>query len=253
MKSSPKVSVITPCFNAGPSIKDTIESVINQTFLDWEMLIIDDCSTDNSVEIINALSDGDERIRLIKNDIRSGSPSLPRNIGIDNATGKYIAFLDSDDIWFPNKLEEQVRFMEKNKVSFCYSDYEKMDCNGVRNDRIVRMPKKASFWDVIESCVIPCLTVVLSKEVIGTNRFKNLPKEDWVFWLDILRTNGVYAQNCGNVLALYREQKGSRSANKILMVRNQWYILRNEEGVKPILAFYFMFQYILHGIIKYLK
>lgn len=246
------VSIITPCYNAESYISHTIESVLSQSFKDWEMLIVDDCSKDNSRKIIEQYSTKDSRIKYFKTDSPSGSPSLPRNIGIGNASGKYIAFLDADDIWFPDKLEKQVKFLETNNYSFVYSDYEKMNYLGERNNRVIKMPDCSTFWDVIETCTIPCLTVLMTREIIGQTRFKSIPKEDFAFWLDILK-KGVNAYNAGETLALYREQQQSRSSNKFDMIRNQWIVLRKIEGVKPFVASYFMFQYIIHGFLKFLK
>lgn len=142
--------------------------------------------------------------------------------------------------------------MEKNDYQFVYSDYEKMDFAGQRNNRIISMPAQSSFWDVVETCTIPCLTAILTKDIIGDSRFLNIPKEDFAFWLTILKKN-VNAYNTGMVHALYREQRQSRSSNKYQMIKNQWYVLRNIEGVKPLVASYFMFKYLFHGLSKYLK
>lgn len=249
---TPLVSIITPCHNAGAYLSHTIESVINQTYSNWEMLIVDDCSTDNSAEIIKQYSLNNPRIRYLKTEKPSGSPALPRNIGIDNSKGEYIAFLDSDDLWYPEKLECQVEYAQKNDYQFVYADYEKMDFDGHQDDRFIRMPQKSTFWDVLETCTIPCLTVMMTREIIGRTRFKDIPKEDFVFWLDILK-KGVAARNCGKVLASYRVLKGSRSSNKFAMIKNQWYVLRKIEGVKIPIAVYFMSKFLFYGFSKYLK
>ena len=167
----PLISIITPCYNAAPFIAQTIESVLAQTYPHWEMLIVDDCSTDRSVEVIQAYVNRDSRIKYFKTDHSSGSPSLPRNIGLEQAQGEYIAFLDSDDAWFPSKLEEQVIFMESGPYDFVYSDYEKMAWNGKRNQRLIQVRRISSFWDMLESNEIPCLTVLLRKDLIGEARF----------------------------------------------------------------------------------
>lgn len=249
---APLVSIITPCHNAGEYIAQTIESVLMQKYRNWEMLIVDDCSTDNSADIIKDYASKDSRIKYFKTQKASGSPSLPRNIAIDNAEGEYIAFLDSDDIWYPEKLECQVGFAIENGYHFVYADYEKMDYEGHQNDRFIRMPIKSTFWDVLETCTIPCLTVLLSREIIGRTRFRDIPKEDFVFWLDILK-KGVAARNCGKVLASYRVMKSSRSSNKFAMIKNQWYVLRKIEGVKIPIASYFMAKFLFYGFRKYLK
>lgn len=248
----PLISIITPCYNAAPFIAQTIESVLAQTYPYWEMLIVDDCSKDRSAEIIQTYVDRDQRIKYFKTDHPSGSPSLPRNIGLEQAQGEYIAFLDSDDVWFPMKLEEQVNYMKINLHDFVYSDYEKMAWDGKRDQRLIRARRVSSFWDTLESNEIPCLTVLLRKGLIGETHFKSIPKEDYAFWLEILR-KGHKAYNTGQVHALYREAKNSRSGNKLEMFKGQWYVLRTVEGVKRIPAFYFMLIFTYKGFCKYLK
>lgn len=250
--SSPLVSIIIPCYNAQSTISQTIESVINQTYKDWEMLIIDDCSSDNSGEIIKKYVSRDIRIKYFQTPAPTGSPSIPRNIGLENANGTYVAFLDADDLWLPKKLESQIEFMEQNNINFVYSDYEKIDYMGNRNNRIIKMPSVSSFWDVIETCTIPCLTVMMTRDIIGNTRFKPIAKEDFAFWLDILKKD-VKAYNSGGVQALYREQQKSRSSNKFKMIQDQWRLLRHIEGVKPIVASYFMFKYLIFGFLKYIR
>lgn len=249
---NPLVSIITPCYNAVPFIAQTIESVIAQTYPNWEMLIVDDCSTDRSAEIIQTYVDRDSRIKYFKTDCPSGSPSLPRNIGLEQAQGECVAFLDSDDAWLPTKLEEQIAFMERGSYGFVYSDYEKMSWEGRRAERLIRMREISSFWDTLESNEIPCLTVLLCKELIGEIRFKSIPKEDYAFWLEILR-KGYKAYNTGKVHALYREARNSRSGNKLKMFVQQWYVLRQVEGVKKIPAVYFMLIFTWKGLLKFLK
>lgn len=246
------ISIITPCYNAGKFLPETINSVLNQSFKDWELLIIDDCSSDNSRQIVEEYALKDSRIRYFRTDTPSGSPSYPRNIGIENSNGEYIAFLDADDIWLPDKLDDQIKFMYSNNYEFVYSNYEKIDENGKRSNRFIIMPPRSTFWDVVETCTIPCLTAIMAKEIIGDTRFLNIPKEDFAFWLEILKKN-VTAYNTQKIHALYREHRKSRSANKWSMIRNQWFVLRKVEGIKPFLASYFMMKYLVHGIIKFAK
>lgn len=128
-----------------PFIAQTIESVLTQTYPYWEMLIVDDCSTDRSAEIIQTYVKRDLRIKYFRTDHPSGSPSLPRNIAMEQAQGEYIAFLDSDDAWLPSKLEEQVIFIRSGPYDFIYSDYEKMAWDGKRNQRLIRARRISSF------------------------------------------------------------------------------------------------------------
>lgn len=246
------ISIITPCYNASNFIHNTIESVINQTYKNWEMIIVDDCSTDNSAQIIKEYSKKDARIKYLKTDKPSGSPALPRNIAIEMAKGKYIAFLDSDDIWLPTKLEEQIEFAEKKHYKFVYSNYEKMTFCGERNNRVLKMRSSSSYADIIKSCEIPCLTVLLDKEIINGLKFKSIKKEDYVFWLEILK-KGYVAYNTNKVHAVYRESETSRSSNKWDMFSAQWHILRSIEGINPVKAMNCMMVYAIKGLSKYLK
>lgn len=246
------VSIITPCYNAVRYLSQTIESVIYQTFLDWEMLIVDDCSSDNSRKIIESYASKDARIKYFRTDRPSGSPSLPRNIGIENAKGKHIAFLDADDLWLPDKLERQVKFMERNKYDLTYSFYEKMDWQGNRNKRIIETRDVTTYNKLLKSNSIPCLTSMIRKDVIGKTRFKQIPQEDFCFWLDILK-KGVTAYNMKEVTALYREAKNSRSANKLDMFKGYWNVIRNHQNISFIPACFDMITYTALGLAKYLK
>lgn len=246
------ISIITPCYNAQIYIAQAIESVLSQTYPYWELLIVDDCSTDDSAEIILSYAKQDNRIKYFKTDYPSGSPALPRNIGIENAKGEYVAFLDSDDLWLPNKLKEQISFLEENKYDFVYSDYEKMSWDGIRNERIIRASKVSTYKSTLRSCDIPCLTVLLRKDIIQNIRFKDVCKEDYVFWLEILKA-GYIAYNTGIVHALYREASESRSGNKFRMAREQWRILRRIEKVNFLSALYCILFYSVKGFMKYIK
>ena len=247
-----KISIITPCYNAEATISDTIESVIHQTNNEWEMLIVDDCSTDKSDKIIKHYLSQDNRIKYIKTQKASGSPSLPRNIGIENAQGKYIAFLDADDVWLPDKLQKEFEFMERNGYCLGYSYYEKIDWEGNRNNRIIKTREKTTYKDLLKSNSIPCLTSIIRKDIIGSTRFKQIPQEDFCFWLDILK-KGYTAHNLCEVTALYREAKTSRSSNKLDMFKGYWNVIRNHQHIGLIPACYYMITYTIMGFAKYLK
>ena len=250
--STLKVSVITPCYNAGVTIINTIESVIAQTYTDWEMLIVDDSSSDNSADVIKEYASKDSRIKYLRTEKPSGSPALPRNIGIENAVGKYIAFFDADDVWLPDKLQWQVDFLEKNGYDLVYLFYEKMNWDGVRNNRVVRTRKKSIYKSLLKSNSIPCLTSIVKREAIGETRFKQISQEDFCFWLDILK-KGYIAHNLCEVTALYREAKTSRSANKFNMFKGYWNVIRNHQHIKLFPACYYMLTYTILGLTKYLR
>lgn len=246
------VSVVTPCHNAQTTVTKTIDSVIKQTFPDWELIVVDDGSTDESAKLIKDSKEKDSRIKYIKIDIPSGSPSLPRNIGIENAKGKYIAFLDADDIWMPDKLQKEIDFLENNGYDLAYSYYEKMDWEGNRADRIIRTREKTTYRDLLKSNSIPCLTSIIRRDIIGDTRFKQIPQEDFCFWLDILK-KGYTAYNLCEVTALYREAKTSRSANKLDMFKGYWNVIRNHQNIGLLPACYYMITYTILGFAKYLK
>lgn len=246
------VSIITPCHNSESIIPKTIESVLNQTYQNWEMLIIDDCSTDNSSDVIKRYAEKDKRIRYFRTDKPSGSPALPRNIGIENVKGDFIAFLDSDDVWLQDKLEKQIKFIEENNYDLVYSFYEKMNWEGERNDRVVQTRKYSTYNSLLKSNSIPCLTSIVSCKAIGDTRFKQIPQEDFCFWLDILK-KGYIAYNLCEITALYREAKTSRSANKLDMFKGYWNVIRNHQNIGFVPCCYYMITYTLQGIAKYIK
>ncbi|KAA6340152.1 putative teichuronic acid biosynthesis glycosyltransferase TuaG [termite gut metagenome] len=247
------ISIITPCCNSYLYISDAINSVLSQTYTEWELIIIDDCSTDGSDKIIKAYCNKDLRIKYFKTEKISGSPAIPRNIGIENAKGKYIAFLDSDDIWFHSKLQEQIEFMNFHNYSFIYSNYKKISVNAKRNYFTIKTKAKSNYWDILKSCEISCLTVIIKKELIDNIHFRTILKEDYAFWLEIMRLRGITAYNTGKIHALYRESKRSRSSNKMKMIRGQWLILRKIEKIHFLIAIYCLIIYGLKGFLKYVK
>ena len=246
------ISIIVPCYNAFGTITQTIESVLAQSYSDWEMIIVDDCSTDNSADIIKSYVARDSRIKYFRTDKASGSPSLPRNIGIENSQGEYIAFLDADDIWFADKLEKQIRFISENQYDLVYSYYEKMDYSGQRNERLIRTRKQSGYSDLLKSNSIPCLTSIIRRQIIGDVRFKQIPQEDFCFWLDILK-KGYIAHNICEVTALYREAKTSRSANKLDMLKGYWNVIRNHQHIPFLKSCVYILTYSTEGLRKYLK
>ena len=179
----PLVSIITPCYNAAPFISQAIESVLAQSFGDWEMIIVDDCSSDDSLSIIQKYARIDSRIRYLRTDKPSGSPTLPRNMGIKEAKGRYIAFLDSDDIWLPNKLSDQLKVFEKSEVAIVFSNYEKVSLGGERCGREVIAPCEVDYRLLLKGNCIGCLTAMYDSALTGKIFFKEIGHEDYVCWL----------------------------------------------------------------------
>lgn len=239
---TPIISIIIPCFNSQSFISQSIQSVIQQTYDDWELLIIDDCSTDNSDLVINKFINN-KSIKCFKTNKPSGSPILPRNIGIENAQGRYIAFLDSDDVWLPNKLERQLKLFEQYEdMAICFSNYEKMTEQGERNNRIIKAPSMSTYKQLLLSNVIGCLTAVYDTEKVGKMFFQNHSHEDYILWLDILK-RGYVARNTNTVEALYRVRENSVSSNKLKTLSWQWDIYRNVEKIGLFHSSYYFLNY----------
>lgn len=242
------ISVITPCYNASAFIEETINSVLSQTYTDWEMIIVDDCSSDNSAEIIRSYFDS--RIKYFKTDKPSGSPAKPRNIGIQNAQGEYIAFLDSDDLWLPNKLESQIRFMKIRNVDFVYSYYSRFSTLG-KIGGVIKSPDFANYDSIKKRDYIPMLTILLKKRILNGIQFEDRPKEDFVFLLNLFK-NGVVGYNTRESVALYRIGQSSRSSNKFDMFKKHYFILR-DEGFTIITSFLYTMTHCLAAVLKYSK
>lgn len=246
------ISIVTPCYNSGYSIKDTIESVLAQTYTDWEMLIIDDCSKDGSSEIIRQYAATDSRIKYICTDSPSGSPTLPRNIGIKHARGEYVAFLDSDDLWMPTKLEHQLALFGEDKVAIVYSNYEKMDEQGRRRGRYVIAPSSVTYRRLLKGNVMGCLTVMYDAQKVGRVSFKKIGHEDYALWLSVLR-RGYIARNTNTVEALYRVNRKSVSSNKLTVLGWQWNIYVNEEHTGFLRAVWYFVNYACRALVKRMK
>lgn len=228
------VSIITPCYNSEAYISNTIESVISQTYVNWEMIIVDDCSTDKSADIIKKYAETDKRIIYIKTEVASGSPTLPRNVAISNARGRFIAFLDSDDIWEKDKLYLQLPQLMKKDVAIVYSYYEKITEEGERSGRIVKSAPIHTYSSLLYGNEIACLTAVVDITKVGKVYFEKVGHEDYVMWLSILKM-GFIAKNIPISLARYRVRKSSVSSNKMRAVKWVWNIYRNIEK-KTLLA-----------------
>lgn len=247
------ISIITPCYNAEKYLERAIDSVLAQTYHDWEMLIVDDCSSDASADIINVYSRKDDRIRYFKTDNPSGSPTLPRNIGIENAKGRYIAFLDSDDLWLPCKLERQMAVLNGHKeAAVVYSDYEKITESGRRSGRVVASPEQVSYRQLLCGNVIGCLTGMYDVSKVGKVYMKPLGHEDYVMWLEILKKGFIGVGTC-DVQALYRVRESSVSADKFKALRWQWNIYRNVENLALFKAISCFIVYAFKGLVKRMK
>jgi teichuronic acid biosynthesis glycosyltransferase TuaG len=227
--------------------KNSINSVVNQTYESWELIIVDDCSKDDTQYIVSNYCKNDNRIKLFVNEKNLGS-AISRNIGIRNSSGRYISFLDSDDLWNPNKLSKQVNFMRLNKYSFTYSYYSKIDEQGLLLKNIDNLPEKVSYISTLKSNKIGCLTAIYDTEFFGKVYMENLKKrQDLTLWLKLLKENN-YAYCCKEILANYRIRKNSLSRNKLKLVKFHWLIYRKIEKQNFINSTYYLLFYIYSKI-----
>ncbi|WP_042143752.1 glycosyltransferase family 2 protein [Paucisalibacillus sp. EB02] len=249
---NPLISVITPAYNAERFIKQTIESVLAQTYTNWEMIIVDDCSTDRTVEFINEFTQKDNRVHLIQLEENSGS-AVARNLAMENAKGKYIAFLDSDDLWFPEKLETQVQFMQEKDIAFSFTKYVRMEEDGTLKDAVSRAPESVGYQDLMKHCVIGCLTVMIDREKIGDLKMVNIrTRQDYAYWLAITK-KGFRAYGLPEVLAKYRNVENSISSNKVKAAKRQWYVYRKVENQSILKSIWYFLHYASKGIRNLIK
>lgn len=246
MQVKPAVSVVTPVYNAEEFIRETIDSVLNQTFENFEFLLIDDCSTDSSADIVKKYAEKDERVKYIKLKENSGA-AVARNTGLENAKGRYIAFIDSDDVWYPEKLEKQLNFMNENNEAFTYTKYEHITEDGeVRSTP--DFPEKLNYSGLLKNTAIACSTVVIDRQVIGDFRMPLVRKgQDTATWLKILR-NHDYAYLVAEVLNQYRGREGSLSSDKISALKRTWNTYRNIEKLPLHKAVYYFGFYVWNAV-----
>lgn len=245
------ISIITPSYNSAQYIAETIDSVLNQSYENWEMIIIDDVSTDISPQIVRDYSAKDPRIKLVQSDVNQG-PAISRNIGIKVAEGRYIAFLDSDDTWNKDKLQLQYEILKDTDIALSYCSYECIDENSTPLNKIIRAKNKISYSDMLNFNHIGCLTAIYDTNIIGKVYFRNIGHEDYILWLDIIR-KGYKTAGIDKVLANYRIRSGSVSNNKLKMTLYQWNIYRNIEKLNIIKASYHFIRYSINGINKLLS
>ncbi|WDB75971.1 glycosyltransferase [Escherichia albertii] len=227
------ISIIMPSFNSEKTIAESIESVLLQTYENWELLITDDCSSDDTILIINAFISKDHRIKLFQNTKNSGA-AISRNVSLSNARGEFIAFLDSDDIWLPNKLEIQLSYMLNRKnVDFSFTAYEIVDECGNSTSRIIdRQGENLAFnyFDMLrKKATLGCSTVLFRREAFEDYLMPNIRTgQDYALWLKLLKT-GKNAYLINEVLTKYRILPNSISRNKFKKCKRQWQIYRSIE------------------------
>lgn len=242
------VSIIMPNYNSGEYLRETLESVFLQTYQNWELLFVDDSSTDNSLDIVREYSD--DRIRVFVNEKNSGA-AVSRNTALKAAKGRWIAFLDSDDLWNEDKLATQLSFMYREKCAFSFTHYF-FDTN----DSLLKefSPKKDSYSyeDILKHCYIGCSTVIYDSEKLGKVYMpvEAVKREDFACWLKILRQN-VNAHCLHKCLTTVKIHQGSVSYNKVKMIKYQWNVYRNVEKISFLKSLYYMAHWAIKGVLKY--
>ncbi|MGE7367137.1 glycosyltransferase family 2 protein [Desemzia incerta] len=248
--NKPVVSVITPVYNAEKYIESTINSVRNQSFTSFEMILVDDCSTDNSRIIIEKIIEKDSRIKYILLEKNSGA-AVARNTGIKASKGRYIAFLDSDDVWKNNKLEQQINFMEQNNYAFTYTAFETITENGKTIQDKVLVPESLNYVGLLKNTAIACSTVIIDRSVAGDFNMPLVRKgQDTATWLKLLKGPIENAYGLNNVLSSYRKVKGSISDDKLSALKRTWNTYRNIEKLPLPKAIYYFIWYVWNAIKK---
>ena len=249
MENQPLVSVIMPCYNMASYISDSIKSVISQTYPQWELLIVDDASTDNTVDIIESYSQSDPRIRCAIKKHNSGIADT-RNQCIQMAQGQFLAFLDADDIWHPEKLEKQLRFMIEKNVGFSYSTYDWIDEEGKTLNKFINTIGNLDYETYLRNTIIGCSTVMVDRKIVGevvVPKFRT--SEDTATWLDILK-KGFLAYAIDEPLVSYRIRRKSASSNKIKASIDLWKVYRRHEKLPFFKAMRCFACYAFHAIKK---
>ncbi|WP_323916556.1 glycosyltransferase family 2 protein [Aeromonas veronii] len=247
MNIEPLVSIIMPTYNSASTISEAINSVILQRYTNWELIVTDDCSTDDTKDILINYVKNDSRIKFLCNQVNSGA-GFSRNRSIDAAKGKYIAFLDADDLWLENKLSNQISFMEKNGYLFSFSSYQKFSKDG--DGGVVVAPSSVTYQQLLYGNVIGCLTAVYNAEVLGKKKMPLIRKrQDMGLWLTLLKECEA-AYSLPDVLAKYRTDTGM-TQNKINTAKYQWEFYRTVVQLNLFKSSWYFCWYALNGLLKH--
>lgn len=234
------VSIIIPVYNAEKYIEETIRRVVAQTYTDWELLLVVDGCGDRSAQVIQEYKDaeGENRLRLIIREENQGA-ARARNIGLQEAKGRYIAYVDADDLWMPEKLELELRFMNEKQAAFVFSGYEFADQDGRGTGKVVHVPEQLSYSEALKNTTIFTSTVLFDTQRISRELLEmpEIKSEDTALWWKVLR-NGYTAYGLDRNLVLYRRPARSLSSNKLEAVRRIWNLYRRAEGLSVPYSLY---------------
>ena len=243
------VSIITPTYNASRFVEATIQSVLSQTYQNFEMIIVDDCSTDNTIEIVERYSKLDHRIKVYKLKENSGA-AVVRNKAIEMAQGRYIAFLDSDDLWDEEKLEKHLEFIKEKNAGISFTSYRLMKEDGTLINKEVKAPEEMTYKKLLKNTIIGCLTVIIDREVVGDFRMPLIRAgQDTATWLSILKRDFT-AYGYEEVLSSYRLVEGSISSNKKKALKRTWNMYRTVENFGVVKSSYYFINYAINAAKK---
>jgi len=241
-----------PAYNSAEFIAESIQSVIAQTYKDWELIITDDHSSDDTVNIVKSYKAQDDRIKLIELNDNDG-PAVARNKALELANHRYIAFLDSDDLWHPQKLELQLDFIRKNDYAFTFTSYQRFSRDGSTNYNVIRVPEKISYGELLKNTIIGTLTVIIDREKVGEFEMDNIRyRQDMALWCEILK-RGFYAYGLNKVLASYRVVSKYSIVKKIRGVKGVWKVYRRIEKIGTLKSMYYFIHYATNAFIKRVK
>jgi len=237
------VSVIMPCYNMEKYVGNSIASIQAQTYANWELLVVDDGSKDRSREILSRMASEDPRIKPIFLEQNRGITNA-RNTGLDHSSGRYIAFLDSDDLWEPEKLHKHIEFMATNDVAFTYSAYHRIKEDGTYIN-LKSVPPQLNYRKLLKKNEIGCLSVVIDKSKTGPVHMPNLKHEDYATWLNVLRDTGFTAYGLQEPLAKYLVREGSVSRNKWRSMTWVYRIYRKQENFSQVKSLFYLIRWFL--------
>jgi teichuronic acid biosynthesis glycosyltransferase TuaG len=243
------VSVITPAYNAERFLPDTIRSVLAQTYEKWEMIIVDDCSADDTLRVAREYSEADSRIRVTQSE-KNGGPAHAWNLALREARGRYVAFLDADDLWEPVKLEEQLDFMNRNGYGFTYAMYDWIGENDEPLGKTIRIPDSQNYKDILKNTVIGALTVVLDRERVDVREIPEVQINDSMMWLQIAR-EGAVAHGYQKILGHYRIVSTSFSRNKKSTAKGLWRLYRDQLEIPLLRRSWYFACYAWNSIKRY--
>ena len=246
----PEVSIITPCYNSSKFLKETIDSVLNQTFTDWEWLITDDCSQDDSAEIIKTISDPRIILHFAE---KNGGAGHARNISLRKASGRFITFLDADDFWNPEFLEEMVNFMKKENAELAYSNYARCDENLNPIIEDFKADKTVTFENLLKTCRLSLLSSMYDSKRVGIEFFpEGSKREDHVMWLNLLKKISE-GKALPKTMAKYRMHASSISRKKQNIVKDQYLVYKDFMKFSTVKSLYYTANWAFNGFLKYSK